>query len=125
MRSRAGSVVTRPGPRTVRRRVIGSPGVSGRTTRRGSALWVTVTRTSGRDGMGAHDVQQHGAGDDADRDAEEEEEELARGHGARWTGLEGRSDHRFPSVAARSSRVNSCGGHRPMLDSTGAPRSSA
>ncbi len=29
---------------------MGSPGVSGRTRRKGSALWVTVTRTSGREG---------------------------------------------------------------------------
>ena len=38
VRSGAGSVVTRPGPRTVRRRVMGSPGVSGRTTREGQRV---------------------------------------------------------------------------------------
>ena len=35
--------------------------------------------------MGSHDVEQERPRDDADREAEEKEEELARGHGARWT----------------------------------------
>ena len=35
--------------------------------------------------MGSHDIEQERPGDDADSKAEEKEEELARGHGARRT----------------------------------------